>query len=285
MKKIAFVTCSDKPDFAPDDRDVVSHLVARGALVHAIPWDSNFNEWQSFDKVVLRSCWNYHRHPEKFLTWLDHLDRQRVKLFNPVNTVRWNVHKSYLEKLSVEGVTIPKTAWLSKGSSHNLSVLLNERSWQKAVVKPAISATAYNTFLTTPERAQQHQSSLNALLAGGDILVQTFLPEVQQKGEWSLIFFDKKFSHAVLKRPREADFRVQDNFGGTTQVAEPPLKLVNQATKILTLIVEPLLYARVDGVEVEQQFLLMELELIEPVLFLTQSNEAAIRFANSILNT
>jgi hypothetical protein len=280
VKKIAFVTCSDKPDFAPDDQ-----LVARGALVHAIPWDNNFSDWQSFDKVVLRSCWNYHLHPEKFLAWLDELERQRVKLFNPVNIVRWNMHKSYLEKLSVQGVSIPQTMWLPKGSSHNLAVLLNERSWQKAVVKPAISATAYNTFLTTREEAQQHQRALDALLVVGDVLVQTFLPEVQQKGEWSLIFFDKKFSHAVLKRPREADFRVQDNFGGTTQVAEPPLKLVNQATKILTLITEPLLYARVDGVEEDQQFLVMELELIEPVLFLSQSNEAAIRFANSILNT
>ncbi|MEK6781682.1 MAG: hypothetical protein AABY93_08245 [Bacteroidota bacterium] len=283
MKRIAFVTCSSKPDFAPDDKEVVPLLIASGAHVQAIPWDSNFSDWQSFDKVVLRSCWNYHLYPNRFLAWLHHIERQGIKLFNPASIVRWNVHKSYLEKLSLEGVPLPKTVWLPKGSSIELLTLFNNNGWQKAVVKPAISATAYQTFLITLEDAGYHQVAFNTLLHENDLIVQQFIPQVQQKGEWSLIFFNKKFSHAVLKKPKASDFRVQNDFGGTACAVEPSLRLVNQAKKILALICEPLLYARIDGVEVDDQFLLMELELIEPVLFLSLSKEGVTRFAENLL--
>jgi len=280
--RIAFVTCSTKPDFAPDDLGVVHALNLRGVQVQAIPWDSNFTDWNSFDLVILRSCWNYHLHPQKFLLWLNELQTNQVNLLNPVRTVRWNLHKKYLAELDRQGVRLPPTQWFTKGDNVNLKELLQQEGWNKAVVKPAISATAHNTFVVSVEDVEQHQPIMNQLLDQSDLLIQQFVPEIKQ-GEYSLIFFHKKFSHAVLKKPKAGDFRVQDDFGGSYSSIEPSDRLIKQASSILTHIQDPLLYARVDGVMVHGQFQLMELELIEPVLFFQQAPYAVGTFVDLIL--
>jgi glutathione synthase/RimK-type ligase-like ATP-grasp enzyme len=283
VKKIAFVTYSTKPDFASDDLPVVDLLRSKSIEVQSLPWDGDSDKWNTFDSVVIRSCWNYHLHSEKFMQWLDRMESQKAKLLNSAKTVRWNLHKGYLQELERKGVPLPETIWLKKGADANLSQLITEKNWEKAVVKPAISATAFNTFLVSKEEAHQLQLKFAEQLQDADMLVQKFMPEVQQEGEWSLIFFDKKFSHAVIKRPAAKDFRVQNDFGGSAELASPPHFALGQAEKILSLIDEPLLYARVDGVISNNQFLLMELELIEPMLFLADGKDAAERFADSII--
>jgi glutathione synthase/RimK-type ligase-like ATP-grasp enzyme len=284
LKKIAFVTCSTKPDFAVDDMPAVDLLKSKGIEVQPLPWDVDSDQWNLFDSVVIRSCWNYHLLPEKFMQWLDRMESQKVKLFNSAKTVRWNLHKGYLQELEGKGVPLPETIWLKKGASANLSQLITEKNWEKAVVKPAISAAAFNTFLVSKEEAHLQQLKFIEQLQDADLLVQKFMPQVQQKGEWSLIFFDKKFSHAVIKRPAAKDFRVQDEFGGSAELASPPSFALEQAQKILSLIDESLLYTRVDGVISNNQFLLMELELIEPMLFLADGKDAAERFAEVIIH-
>jgi glutathione synthase/RimK-type ligase-like ATP-grasp enzyme len=281
--RIAFVTYSTNPEFAPDDLEVVHALNLRGVQVQAIPWDGNFTDWNSFDLVILRSCWNYHLHPKKFLLWLNDLQTNQVNLLNPVSTVRWNLHKKYLAELDRQGVRLPPTQWLIKGATINLKELLQQKGWSKAVVKPAISATAHNTFVVSVEDIEQHQPIMNQLLDQSDLLIQKFVPEIKQ-GEYSLIFFHKKFSHAVLKKPKPGDFRVQHDFGGSYSFIVPSDEVIKQAASILTNIQEPLLYARVDGVLVNGQFLLMELELIEPVLFFQQAPYAVGTFVDLLLS-
>lgn len=283
MKKIAFVTCSTKPDFTADDLLAVKQLENQNCRVQAIPWDGNFTQWASFDKVVLRSCWNYHLHPTEFMQWLNLLEKQNVNLFNPISTVRWNLHKKYLNELALQGVILPPTVWLKKDSSTNLAMLLKEKKWEKAVVKPAISATAHQTFTTTVGEAIHQQNIFENMLQQGDLLVQCFMPEVQTHGEWSLIFFNKNFSHAVLKKPKANDFRVQNDFGGSVEKKNPPAWVIQKAEKILSLISESLLYTRVDGLLSGEQFLLMELELIEPVLFFSYNKAAVQKFTEAIL--
>jgi len=283
-KRIAFVTSSVKPDFAANDLHAVDSLKLTGTEVRPLPWDVETAEWNSFDLVVIRSCWNYHLHPERFIKWIDQMETQKVKMFNPLKIARWNLHKGYLQDLESKGVSLPETIWLQKGTDENLSSLMKRRKWLKAVVKPAISATAFNTFLVSREEADQHQQKFESFLNQADMLIQKFMPEVQENGEWSMIFFDKKFSHAVIKQPAAKDFRVQNDFGGMATHANPPAFALAQAEKILALIDEPLLYARVDGVISENQFLLMELELIEPMLFLEQENGSARTFANAMMD-
>lgn len=283
-KKIAFVTCSVKPDFAADDLHVVASLKSSGAEVHPLPWDDDGVKWKTFDLVVLRSCWNYQLYPEKFQRWIERLEQEKINLANSGKTARWNLHKGYLKDLRQQGVHTPETVWIPQGGTCNLSSLINTRQWTKAVVKPAISANALNTFVFSVSSAAQEQDRFDTLIAQGDMLIQKFVPEVQENGEWSLIFFNKEFSHAVIKRPAVKDFRVQHDFGGTATHAEPPSFVLQQAKTILDLIEEPLLFARVDGVVSEDKFLLMELELIEPVLFLEKNNGAAHAFAQAMTN-
>lgn len=283
-KKIAFVTCSVKPDFAANDLPVVELLRAEGASVHAMPWDVATDEWSSFDLVVIRSCWNYHLHPEKFNQWLGRMEEENVNLFNSVKTVRKNLHKEYLKELEERGALLPESIWLEKGTSVNLSLLLQQTNWKAAVIKPSISAGAFNTFLVNSDNANSLQKKFDEVMHSSDMIVQEFIPEVLTEGEWSLIYFDKKFSHAIVKRPASKDFRVQHEHGGSSALAEPPFAARQESEKILSMIDEPLLYARVDGVIAEGQFLLMELELIEPSLFLEKSETSARAFANAMAN-
>src|SRR5215831_3978985 len=284
QEKIPFVTSSVNPDFASNDIAAVDLLTSAGAEVQPLPWDLETDEWNTFDLIVIRSCWNYHHHPEKFVRWIDQMEKQNVKMFNPLKIARSNLHKSYLKELEIRGVLLPETIWLDQGSKANLSLIMRERNWKKAVVKPAISATAFNTFLVSKEEANQQQQKFESLVAQADMLVQKFMTEVQVQGEWSLIFFDKKFSHAVIKQPAKKDFRVQNDFGGSVTHTEPPAFALKQAKKILDLIDEPLLYARVDGIVSEDKFVLMELELIEPMLFLKKENGSAKTFAKAMLD-
>jgi hypothetical protein len=125
---------------------------------------------------------------------------------------------------------------------------------------------------------------LRRLLADGDVLVQRFLPEVQGEGEWSFVFFAGEFSHAVLKRPALGDFRVQEELGGSVVAAGPAPSLVRDAERFASHVPGPWAYARIDGVVADGKLTLMEIELIEPQLFLSRHPMAAVRMADAVLS-
>src|SRR5207237_7202672 len=122
--------------------------------------------------------------------------------------------------------------------------------------------------------AAAQQSTFDEMLTAGDVLVQPLVNEVLSDGEWSLMFIEGAFSHAVLKRPTPGDFRVQYEFGGVSLDAQPPREIVAQAEAILETLRQPWLYARVDGCDVDSRLMLMELERIEPSLLLDHQTRA-----------
>ena len=127
------------------------------------------------------------------------------------------------------------------------------------------------------------REQLASILEPGEAMLQPFMPQVVEEGEWSLLFFAGEFSHAVLKRPRGDDFRVQAEFGGSADPVEPPAALRDGAARVLEAVEGPWLYARVDGVRAKDGgFLLMELEMLEPSLFLGTHGPAAARFADAV---
>jgi len=205
-----------------------------------------------------------------------------MALWNPARVVEWNLNKIYLRELKQKGVAAPETIWLKRDAQADLQTVLEERGWQKAVVKPLISATAYRTWITTPESAGNEQNAFTDLLSESGAMVQRFVEEVQTRGEWSFMFFGGKYSHAVLKKPKAGDFRVQEEYGGEAESVIPPAPLIEQARRILELIPDRLLFARVDAVEVDGDLWLMELELIEPFLFMYADPLAPQRFADAI---
>jgi hypothetical protein len=146
-----------------------------------------------------------------------------------------------------------------------------------------VSATAYRTVVTSADDTNEAQALADDLLRGPGVMVQEFMEEVSTRGEWSLVFFSGQFSHAVVKTPKAGDFRVQHDFGGSEHSAQPPDSVIQAASRAIAAVESVPLYARVDGVESGGQFLLMELELIEPVLFLKLAEGAADRFAEVIV--
>jgi glutathione synthase/RimK-type ligase-like ATP-grasp enzyme len=282
ISKIAFVTYQKAPQLTPDDALAIAPLRELDIDVMPAIWNDPAVNWQQFDAVIVRSCWDYHHQPSQFRQWLDLLKAQQIALWNPAEIIRWNMHKKYLQDLADKGVTIPPTVWIEAESSVDLFSLLKENRFEQAVIKPMISATAHQTYRTSPATARDDQPQLDEILRHTGAMVQKFVDEITTTGEWSLIFLAGKFSHAVLKRPGDGDFRVQADFGGTAHLHTPPTELIKQAEEILRLIEEPLLYARVDGVNSAGRLVLIELELIEPQLFLKMAAAAPQRFAEAI---
>lgn len=281
--RIALVTCAKVPELTDDDRLVRDALRERGARVEVLVWDAPDVDWPGFDRVVLRSVWDYHQRVEAFLRWIARMEALRVSLWNPPATVRANSHKSYLAGLAARGIPGVPTVVLDRGSPVHLRRLLEEHGWTDAVLKPAVSASAYRTRRVSPATAEEQQPELDALLAEGDALVQPFLPEITSAGEWSFVFFGEAYSHAVRKLPKAGDYRVQSELGGRVLREPPSPALRREAQRIASHIPRPWLYARVDAVERNGALTLMELELIEPVLFLGEDPAAPGRFADAIL--
>ena len=282
-KRIAFVTHAGLPGLAADDLLAVAELSRMGAEVEPVVWDDPGVLWSGFDSVVLRSCWDYHLKTSSFLDWLARMEREGTPLWNPAPVVRPNVDKGYLGDLAAAGVPVVPTILVEKEREADLAAILEEQGWDEAVIKPAVSGGAFRTWRTSREKAPAERSAFEELLSGSRALIQPFLPEIQTRGEWSFIFLGGEYSHAVLKRPREGEFRVQEHLGGSTRAAVPNSTLIEQARAVTEKIPAPWLYARVDGVETDEGFLLMELELTEPSLFLESDREAPARFAAAIL--
>lgn len=281
MNTIALITDLAQPDLSQSDQLLVAPLQALGITATPVPWDDPKVDWRAYDALVLRSCWEYHHQPARFRAWLTRLSNQRLPLWNPVPMVLWNMDKRYLRDLAERDVPIVPTVWLAQGEAPRLTAVLAQQGWPQAVIKPRISASAHDTWVTSRSAAAD-QTRLAAMLAKQDLMVQPQLPEIAQ-GEWSLIFLAGSYSHAVLKRPAVGNIFVQEHLGGSAVSAAPDAAMIEQAEAILQQAVAltgcPSLYARVDGVLVNGRFTLMELELIEPDLFLASDAGAAARFA------
>jgi len=282
MKTVAFVTYNELPDLNSDDLLAIPELRKLGIQVEPACWDDPSADWAAFDAVVLRSTWDYHKRIARFGEWLQELADVGAKVFNPLDVIRWNTDKRYLIDLHRRQVQIVPTALITRDRAADLPWILESNGWNKAVIKPAISASSHNTWISDHSTAQRDQTKFVSQLLEGDVLVQAFMQEVIREGEYSLVFFNKQFSHAVLKKPRAGDFRTQEIYGGRNTRVVPDPALIAQAQGILSVLPRPLLYARVDGVARGGQFYLMELELIEPDLGLAFSPTAPAAFASAI---
>ncbi len=285
--KIAFVTCNKLAGVTPDDSIGLDALVCAGFPVSAFAWDAPGIMWEAFDAVILRSTWDYHLRPQEFAAWLAEMEVRKVRLWNPAAMVRANMDKRYLHALSQQGIPVIPTIWLELAERMDLAELLSARGWEQAVVKPTISGSATGTWVASlgcsRSEAEVAQRTLDAQLERTGVMIQPFVKEVQTRGEWSLIFFDRQYSHAVLKRAKVGDFRVQSEFGGYFEDETPRAAVIAAAERVLAQVSGPMLYARVDGVEVNGEFRLMELELIEPDLFFRAHSQAPRRFADALV--
>jgi hypothetical protein len=269
------------PDLAPDDRLLLPALAAVGIEGAAAVWDDPAVDWGRFAAVVVRSCWDYHHKLEGFEAWTRRLESAGIPLWNPAPLLRWNARKTYLLDLAARGVPIVPTRFLHPAEVPSLDAVLEDAGWPEAVVKPVVSASAHETWRAARGRAPD-AARFARLAARMPVMVQPFLREVEREGEWSLCFFDGGYSHAVLKRPRPGDFRVQTDHGGVAGRAEASEALVASGAAALAAAEAETVYARVDGCVLDGVFHLMELELLEPGLFLALEPGAPDRFAAAV---
>lgn len=283
--RVALVTYDARPTATDDDQFLAAALEARGVEMHSHPWSDRSARWERYDAVVVRSCWDYFHRADEFHAWLDELEARRARVFNATPTLRWNADKAYLRDLDARGVPVIPTHWIDRGASASLEAVRDRTGWSDLVVKPAVSGGAHRTWRASPGEPSDDER-LSAMAADGTVLVQPMVDEIERDGEWSLIFFDGAFSHAVIKRPRSGDFRVQREHGGTVEPIDPSASIVADAARALEAADAPdglPLYARVDGCVVDGTLLLMELELLEPELFLRTDPAAGDRLAAALL--
>jgi len=279
--RIAIATCADYADLKVDDELLGEALQARGCEAVSVVWDRDRVDWPGVDLCLVRSTWDYHEKYAEFLEWTRRVEAATA-LHNPADLIAWNSDKTYLRELAEVGVPTVPTLWAEHGSDLDLVAELTTRGWEEAVVKPVVDLGAKNLHRVRSSGAAQ--DALATVLSRQDAMVQPFLPSLETEGELSLIHIEGAFSHAVRKRPAPGDFRVQSIWGGTMAPAEPEARHLEIAERALATLDEAPLYARVDLVmDLEANPVLIELELIEPNLYLSTDQTAAERLANAVL--
>jgi glutathione synthase/RimK-type ligase-like ATP-grasp enzyme len=272
-KRIALVTYTAQEKYAAgvsDNEDVrlQAWLRAQGLEAELEVWNNPAVAWERYDLAILKSPWDYHENLQDFYAWLRGLGQKGVRLLNAPQTVIWNSNKKYLTEIADSGLPVISSVLLAQSSRPDLAPLFTRWQTGRIVVKPCVSAGAKNTMLLSREQAEAGKETLYTLLQEEDFLAQPYLPEIEQ-GEWSFLFFGGEFSHSLLKVPKSGDFRVQHYHGGTFQQADSPAAYVAKAGEYVRRFAQGTLYARVDGLIKDGEFYLMELELIEPYLYLS----------------
>lgn len=284
--QLALITYNDHGKYAAavenEDTVLLRYLQEQGLAVTLEIWNNPRVNWEQYNVLVLKSPWDYFDYIQDFTDWLDQIEQKNIRLLNPLPVVRWNTDKHYLQDIARAGFTITPSVWIEKGEAFKINSLFRQFGTEKIIVKPCVSGGAKNTFAISRANAEEETIKLNALFAQEAFLAQPFLPEVQTQGEWSFVFFNGAFSHCLLKIPQAGDFRVQHYLGGSIIPTDPPPHLLAEAAGIVQQFAANCLYARVDGLEVRGAFMLMELELIEPFLFLFTNEGALPRYYQAL---
>jgi glutathione synthase/RimK-type ligase-like ATP-grasp enzyme len=280
--RVGLATYHRQPALTDDDRPLIAAFDAAGVSSSPVRWDDRSFHWSRLDGVVIRSCWDYHLRVSEFERWLEELASASVPVFNAISLVRWNMNKRYLRGLSESGVRIPATVWLDAGDARSLDAVFRDTGWAAAIVKPTVSASATDTWLARESESGALDGRFREQVSRVEVMVQEYLAEVTTHGEWSLVFIDGTYSHAAIKRPRSGDFRVQNEHGGSSTGAEPNRELIRAAAAVVEVLPAGCMYARIDGVETTDGFVLMEAECIEPDLFFRVRPDSRSRLASAI---
>jgi glutathione synthase/RimK-type ligase-like ATP-grasp enzyme len=263
--------------YVSDDQLAIGPLADLGWAVDTVSWRNKTVDWSEYDIVVIRTTWDYQGSAHEFLTTLAQIS-DSSHLENPIDIVKWNLSKEYLREIGARGVPIVPTLWNESYHAASFSRWLELLDTDELIVKPLVSATAERTY-----RLRDFEGGLASEFAGRGFMVQPFLPTVTTEGEFSLFYFNGEFSHAIVKRPQTGDFRVQEEHGGIITAITADEDLLAGGRKVFKFIETAPLYARVDLIRGSAgEFLLMELELIEPALYFRMDNKAPNRFAKAL---
>lgn len=283
MPRIAILT----PD--PDDEafhsrwrdpfaDKAARLEAAGLTVEGRSWVDG-EDLESFDLILPLLCWGYHRDVPGWRAATADWEARGLPVQNPPSVLRWNSDKAYLGHLAGLGAPVVPTRFVHRVTEDALAEAAAAFGTDRLIAKPTISASAWRTIVWSPGTPLDEGPD-------GAAIVQPFLPTIFDEGEISLIYVGGRFTHAVRKRPRPGDFRVQPEWGGLMTPGEPSPDELGAAERILAAVTEPLLYARIDlARDLSGAPALMELELVEPDLSFQHDPAGGAAFAEAVRAT
>ncbi|HEX3677532.1 MAG TPA: hypothetical protein VHU79_09105 [Sphingomicrobium sp.] len=254
-------------------------LRGAGASVEPVPW-TEANELEHFDLVLPLVAWGYHLDYGRWLDFLERAEAERLPLINPPVLLRWNSDKAYLAELGEAGVPTVPTMAVESASDADLDEARRQFMTDWLVIKPPVSASAFGAHRLGPRDDLPTESRDKSMI------IQPLIEEIGRTGEFSLMLFGGEYSHAVVKLPHAGDFRVQSHHGGETRACTaPPDGSIELAKAALAVAPGQVTYARVDIIPDDEGTLrIMELELIEPALFLDHSPDGGAAFTRSILS-
>lgn len=256
-----------------------------GWHVETIVWRHANEDWGSFDAVYIGTPWDYPDAPAEFLELLRRIDNSSALLINELALVEWTIPKTYLRDLERRGADIVPSDFPDEFSIDAVREALDRFAADELIVKPVVSTNAKNTFRLRRDELHACEEALLNTFSGQAAIIQPFVAEILSSGEYSLFYLGGKFSHAIRKVPASGDFRVQEEYGAAIELIDPSAGLVAAGDRVIGLVEPAPVYARVDFVAGrEGRFLLMELELIEPSMYLRMDKEAPRRFAMAFDN-
>ena len=282
MPHCAFLSISNTAGWFIDDELVHPFLEELGWSVQNIPWNQP-TDWDQFDLVVIRSPWDYQQHLEEFKQVLQRIQNSKAVLLNPLELVLWNIHKGYLFELESKGVELVPTLQFSGLTREGLREAFLHFSKDELIVKPLIGANADYTYRLKKSNPDSWETALE-IFSQKEGMIQPFMESIVSEGEFSLMYFEGKLSHTILKTAGEGDFRIQEEHGGgVIPIPNPDSALCEAAEKAMSALPQMPFYARVDLVRTPQNtFALMELELIEPCLYFRFDSESPKIFTQLI---
>ncbi|MDT9600338.1 ATP-grasp domain-containing protein [Sphingosinicella rhizophila] len=273
-RKIAYLCCEGTASWSTDRRhDAFEHdesleifapaFRARGIVLEEVVWDAPGTDWRRFDGALIGTAWDYARSPDAFLAKLELISSQ-VPLSNDLDAVRWNVDKSYLRDLERRGAPSIPTFWYDDLRQADLDDVLRGLGAAKLVIKPVIGAGGCDQFVSEDGKRPPDDHPLWRQ----KVMIQPLLEAIRSEGEYSFIYFDRIFSHALRKTPAPSEYRVQSVYDGKMHGLTPSAADQTASQAIMKALPHRPLYARIDMVRRDDgQLALMECELIEPYLF------------------
>lgn len=247
-----------------------------------VDWADPDFDWNSTRCAVFRTTWDYFNRFKEFEAWLDKVEDQAMFL-NSIKQVRWNMSKWYLKDLEDKGIKVVKSFFIRRWEQRTLRELFLDMDCDDAVLKPVVAGGGRHTYKINLQNVDEYEDIFKDLIIDEDMMLQPFQYSIEKKGEISLMVIGGEYTHAILKKAKPGDFRVQDDWGGTVHEYDASHIEMEMAEKVVKACDELPAYARVDLMwDNEGDLALSELELIEPELWFRDYPKAADKLARVI---
>lgn len=265
-----------------EDDFVLKALERKGLKVTRTYWDNSNFDFSTAKITLFRTIWDYFHRFDEFSKWLNKT-KDQTQFINSHEIIYWNIDKHYLKDLKKNNINIPNTVFIQKNSKQSLKDLLETTSWNDAVLKPTISGAGRHTYKINSKNINSHEAIFQELILKEDMMLQEFQYNIYEKGEVAFMIYNGKVSHAVLKKGKKGEFKVQDDFGGSVHEYIPTSNEIIFAEKVISSCKYKPVYARVDIIwDNNNNPAVSELELIEPELWFRFYPPSADLFADAI---